>query len=76
MVLTPQPACGGKTQHCQFKPNRLAVEEALRFVGFDDVEYLEPMAQGLEDRYYKRTRGVFIGRKTPRADKLRLSKSA
>lgn len=65
-----------KSQHCQFKPNREAVEEALHFVGFDEVEYLEPIAKGLEDRYYKRTRGVFIGRKTPRADKLRLSQSA
>lgn len=52
-----------KAQHCQFKPNREAVEAALRFVGFDDVEYLEPTAKGLEDRYYKQTRGVFIARK-------------
>lgn len=54
-----------KAQHCQFKPNREAVEQALRFVGFDDVEYLEPTAKGLEDRYYKRTRGVFIARRRP-----------
>lgn len=66
-----------KAQHCQFKPNRQAVEQALRFVGFDDVEYLEPTAAGLEDRYYKRTRGVFIARKRPRkVGKPKLSRSA
>lgn len=55
-----------KTRHCQFKPNRRAVEQALRFLGFDDVEYLEPTAGGLEERYYKRTRGAFIARRQPR----------
>jgi 2-polyprenyl-3-methyl-5-hydroxy-6-metoxy-1,4-benzoquinol methylase len=52
-----------KSQHCQFKPTREAVEQALRFVGFEKVEYLPPTARGLEDRYYKRTRGAFIARR-------------
>ncbi len=52
-----------KARHCQFKPTLQAVEQALKFVGFDDVEYLTPSASGLEDRYYKRTRGTFIARR-------------
>lgn len=57
-----------KARHCQFKPSRQAVEDALRLVGFDEVEYLEPVVEGLENRYYKRTRGVFIARKRRRED--------
>lgn len=52
-----------KSQHCQFTPTRKAVEEAMRFVGFNEVYYLEANKKGIEDRYYKKTRGVFIGRK-------------
>lgn len=52
-----------KTQHCQFTPNWQAVVHAMQFAGFDYVEYLEPTARGLENRYYRKTRGVFIGRK-------------
>jgi tRNA (mo5U34)-methyltransferase len=52
-----------KQKHCQFYPNKAAVIEALKFVGFEDVRYLKPNARGLEQRYYRGTRGVFIGRK-------------
>ena len=53
-----------KSRHCQFYPNHEAVIQALKFAGFDDVRYLEPVAEGLEQRYYRGTRGVFIGRKS------------
>ena len=53
-----------KSQHCQFTPNWQAVVQAMQFAGFDDIEYLEPTTKGLEDRYYRKTRGVFIGRKS------------
>lgn len=55
-----------KARHCQFKPNLQAVVQALKFLGFDDVEYLAPTAGGLEERYYKKTRGAFIARRKPR----------
>ncbi|CAN5230183.1 MULTISPECIES: class I SAM-dependent methyltransferase [Sphingomonadaceae] len=54
-----------KARHCQFKPNLQAVVQSLKFLGFDDVEYLAPTAAGLEDRYYRRTRGAFIARRRP-----------
>jgi SAM-dependent methyltransferase len=46
---------------CQFTPNAPAVIELLRFLGFRDVRQLEPAADGLEKRYYDRTRVTFIG---------------
>jgi SAM-dependent methyltransferase len=52
-----------RQKHCQFYPNKAAVIEALKFAGFEDVRFLEPKAKGLEQRYYRGTRGVFIGRK-------------
>lgn len=52
-----------KDQHCQFTPTRKAVEDAMRFAGFSQIHYLEANSKDLEDRYYKRTRGVFIGRR-------------
>lgn len=59
-----------KGRHCQFYPNKIAVLEAFGLVGFDQANYLVPAVQGLEPRYYKHTRGVFIGRKGGRAPAL------
>ena len=55
-----------KRRSCQFYPNRTAVEEALKFVGFDEVDMLEPNEEGLEQRYYQGKRATFIARRSLR----------
>lgn len=47
----------------QFYPNHVAVKELLHFVGFDEVEQLQPRSSGLEPRYYQGKRATFFGRK-------------
>jgi SAM-dependent methyltransferase len=59
------------TKAAQFYPNRIAVREALRFVGFDRVDMLSPTCPALEKRYYQGKRATFIARKTsPRGPRL------
>lgn len=47
----------------QFYPNRIAVQEALQFAGFDTVDLLPPICTALEKRYYQGKRATFIARK-------------
>ena len=46
---------------CEFTPNAQAVARLLRYLGFNDVRQLKPVAKGLEKRYYDGTRVTFIG---------------
>ena len=48
---------------CQFKPSSSAVKELLEYLGFTKVTQLEPVAEGLEERYYDGTRATFIARR-------------
>lgn len=52
-----------KKTSCQFYPNKVAVHEALDYVGFNDVRWLPPTTGNLEERYYKGKRATFIARK-------------
>ena len=45
---------------CQFSPTERAVLDLLRFLGFDDPEFLPPTEKNLEPRYYRRERGTFL----------------
>ena len=48
---------------CQFKPNRRAVIELLKFLGFSSVEVVKPRAKNLEFRYYRGKRVTFLARR-------------
>ena len=47
----------------QFRPNDRAVVELLKFVGFPDVERLEPVEADLESRYYDGRRATYVARR-------------
>ena len=44
----------------QFKPNKKAVIELLKFLGFPNVEVLKPRSRNLEFRYYRGKRVTFL----------------
>ncbi len=50
-----------KRKFVQFTPNETAVIELLRFLGFSIVKKINPVLEGLEDRYYNGNRATFIG---------------
>ena len=45
----------------EFSPTAPAVVRLMKFLGFEDVVHVRPSARGLEKRYYKGTRGTFVG---------------
>jgi tRNA (mo5U34)-methyltransferase len=46
---------------CQFSPTERAVLDLLGFLGFEHSRFLPPTESNLEPRYYKRSRGTFLG---------------
>ena len=52
-----------KHEHGQFSPNAAAVEELLKYSGFEDIQQLRPKNSNPELRYHNGTRATFIARK-------------
>jgi SAM-dependent methyltransferase len=51
--------------YLQFEPSNAAVHRLLRFLGFDKVRRIEPVAEGLGRRYYEGRRTTFLAVRKP-----------
>lgn len=47
-------------EYCQFRPNATAVRQLLEFLGFDDVQRVEPNANNTREEYFNGERTTFI----------------